>query len=97
MTDYRPNEAYTFMDRRWGVDGVNLYTNMGFELDCVLPPNYSYTDGHTRIHKFLCRKQKLAKQYGISTSKTESEMTRELGLWRIWDCGLFKYKYTVPN
>ena len=42
-------------------------------------------------NKFNFRKSKLHKKYGLSLSLTESEMTKEIGAYKIWDCGLFRY------
>lgn len=49
------------------------------------------------MHKFGFRKQILHKKYGLPLSMTESEMTKQLGYYRIWDCGLFKYVWTNPD
>ena len=73
----------------------NLYVKLGFELNCVLPPDYKYynqkIDKYKRFHKFNFRKEILHRKYGFPFEMTETEMTRELGFDRIWDCGLFKY------
>lgn len=93
---YKPDTVFTFADRRWTVDkDNNLYTKIGFKLECETRPNYSYyymKDNKTeRFHKFGFRKQILAKKYGFPLTMTETEMVKELGYDRIWDCGLFKY------
>jgi len=37
-------------------------------------------------------KNNLKKKYpNLDFSKTESELTKELGFDRIWNCGLYKY------
>jgi hypothetical protein len=33
----------------------------------------------------------------MDENKTESELTKELGYCRVWDCGLLKYKWTKQN
>ena len=91
-----PNEVKSFADRRWTLDcDNNLYTKLGFVLDTILEPDYKYynskIDKYKRIHKFNFRKQILHKKYGFSLTMTETEMAKELGYDRIWDCGLFKY------
>jgi hypothetical protein len=88
---YNPNEVKSFLDRRWGVDGDNLYTKLGFNLEDALAPNYSYTDSVNRFHKFGFRKEALHNKYGFPMTMTESEMTSALGYVKIWDCGLYKY------
>ena len=49
------------------------------------------------MHKFGFRKKILHKKYGLPLSMTENEMTKTLGYYRIWDCGLFKYVWTNPD
>lgn len=89
---YNPNEIKTFLDRRWGNCENNLYNILGFKLECIGKPDYSYTNGHgKRIHKFSFRKQILHRKYGLPLAMTELEMSEKLGYYRIWDCGLFKY------
>ena len=88
----------SFADRRWTTDiSDNMYTRLGFVIDEILQPDYSYynskVDRYKRFHKFLFRKQSLSKKYGFPMTMTEREMTRELGYDRIWNCGLVKYVY----
>ena len=99
VNEYNPISVKTFLDRRYcRSSDDNVYTKIGFKLDSVEPPNYSYTNGHgIRFHKFGFRKQILHKKYGLPLSMTEKEMTEKLGYQRIWDCGLFKYVWTNPE
>ena len=83
----------SFLDRRWIYSENNLYVKLGFELDNVLAPDYRYVVGLTRKHKFNFRKQKLSKTYNLPITMTESEMTKKLGFYKIWDCGLYRYVY----
>lgn len=96
LTEQNPIYVKSFADRRWTVkDTDNIYTKMGFKLEKVLPPQYSYVTTlnsfRKRIHKFNCRKQILHKKYGLPLSMTEREMAQQLQLYRIYDCGLYKY------
>lgn len=93
VKEYQPQKVKSFLDRRWCFDiNNNLYTKLGFYQDSILKPEYRYTKGqYKRIHKFNFRKQKLHKKYGFPLTMTESEMVKELGYYRIWDCGLIKY------
>ena len=96
VRNYNPIEIKSFADRRWTIDkNNNLYTKLGFVLDKELKPDYKYynnkIDKYKRFHKFSFRKQTLHKKYGFPLSMTETEMIKELGYDRIWDCGLFKY------
>jgi len=90
---YDPKEIKSFLDRRWCGDMYNnFYTKSGFKLEKALKPDYQYTLGKLeRKHKFGFRKNILHKRYGFPLSMTESEMVKELGYERIWNCGLLKY------
>ena len=84
-------EVKTFLDRRWSHNTTNVYDRMGFTLTEITRPDYRYIVGNKRVHKFNFRKQRLHKTYGLPLSMTEYEMTKNLGFYRIWDCGLYKY------
>lgn len=91
-----PKNVISFADRRWTVDIYNnLYTKLDFKIEKIGSPDYKYynenIDRYKRVHKMLMNKQKLSKKYGFPLSMTETEMARELGYDRIWDCGLVKY------
>ena len=92
---YNPTDVKSFADRRWTIDkDNNLYTKLGFRLSKELNPNYRYvllSNPKERFHKFNFRKDKLHNRYNLHLSMTESEMVKELGYGKIWDCGLFKY------
>lgn len=96
VKEYNPLQVKSFADRRWSIDGNNLYTKIGFEFDGYVPPDYKYYspfDGTIRQHKFGFRKQTLHKKYGLPLEMTESEMTAKLGYAKIYDCGLIRYKW----
>ena len=98
INDYSPSSIISFADRRWTTDGNNnMYTKLGFELTSILKPTYFYYSSkmnrYKRYHKFSFGKNSLKKKYvGIDLNKSESELTKELGYSKVWDCGLFKYK-----
>ena len=93
---YKPEKIRSFADRRWTVDECNnIYVKLGFNFDGYTKPDYRYyspkLDRYKRFHKFNFRKQIMHKKYGFPLTMTETEMANELGLKRIWDCGLIKY------
>tara|TARA_R110000868_G_scaffold147811_1_gene369428 strand:+ start:90 stop:422 length:333 start_codon:yes stop_codon:yes gene_type:complete len=98
INDYNPKNIISFGDRRWVMDGDNnMYTKLGFKLVKIYPPDYKYYNSkiarNKRLHKFGFGKSSLKKKYPeLHFSKTERELTLELGYDRIWDCGLFKYE-----
>lgn len=104
VREYNPDSVKSFADRRWTVDEENnIYIQLGFKFDGYTPPDYKYynptVDKYRRFHKFGFRKKTLLKKYPdkLVPEMTETEMIKELGYDRIWDCGLIKYVWTNPN
>lgn len=96
---YKFETIKSFADRRWTPFATdNLYTCLGFILDKVTPPDYSYVpdNGKVRYHKFGFRKKTLLAKYpgnNLNPNMTEMEMTKQLGFHKIWNCGLLRYVY----
>ena len=93
---YKPNQIKSFADRRWTQHKTgNLYEKLGFDFDGYTKPDYRYYNENVntveRFHKFNFRKKYLSRKYGFDMNMTESEMARQLGYDRIWDCGLIRY------
>lgn len=95
VNDYRPLKVKSFLDRRWNTEGDTVYEKLGFEVDKILPPDYHYVKSSKRYHKFGFRKNTILKKYGttyhLTDEMTESEMTKIIGFYKIWDCGLVRY------
>ena len=98
IKEHNPYSIKSFADRRWTVDEENnIYCQLGFKFDGYTPPDYKYynpiVDKYKRFHKFGFRKQILLKKYPdmLNENMTETEMAKELGYDRIWDCGLIRY------
>ena len=93
---YKPNIVVSFADRRWTPwENDNLYVKLGFKLEKINKPDYKYynenINKYKRIHKMTLNKKALNHKYGFPLTMTETEMAKELGYDRIWDCGLFKF------
>ena len=99
VRNYNPNIIISFADRRWTpfIDN-NLYTKLGFNIESINKPDYRYynekVDKYKRVHKMTFNKKTLNRKYGFPLTMTETEMAKELGYDRIWDCGLFKFVWT---
>jgi hypothetical protein len=97
INEYNPKTIISFADRRWTIDpDNNFYISLGFSLDSITKPSYCYYNSkinkYKRYHKFGFGKNNLKKKYpNLDFSKSEKELTTELGYSKIWDCGLFKY------
>jgi hypothetical protein len=103
INDHKNDVIITFADRRWTTDpDNNLYIKLGFKLDGIVNPDYKYynpkINRNERIHKFNFRKKIILKNYPllVNNTMTENEMTKIIGCDKIWDCGLFRYKMTLP-
>ena len=99
---YNPSKIISFADRRWTMKpDDNLYIKLNFKIESFGKPDYRYynekIDKYKRIHKMNFNKQKLNRKYGFPIKMTETEMVKELGYDRIWDCGLIKYVWTNNN
>lgn len=100
VKNYNPDYVKSFADRRWTLNNDNnLYTKLGFKLDEILKPDYSYvTSKSKREHKFNFRKKLMIKrhpEYNLTNDMTEGQMTKIIGVYKTWDCG--KYKYVWQN
>lgn len=86
----------SFADRRWTSSVRSAYSSSGFVEVARQVPNYMYTDlrvNHPLRNKQYMRKSQI-KARGeacYSPDKTETEMSRELGYYRIYDAGKIKY------
>lgn len=81
----------TFADRRFS-EG-NLYFKTGFKLDYIIKPDYYYFYKNKRYHKFNFRHkhlQKILHKYDASLSETVN--CHNNGIYKIWNCGLLKFK-----
>ena len=86
---YNPDEVVSYADRRWS--GTNaFYDKIGFGCVGVSEPSYYYVVGEDIMHRMSFQKHKLVEQ-GYDPNKTEHEIMLERGIYRIYDCGTFKY------
>ena len=102
INQYNPEYIKSFADRRWTInEDDNLYIKLGFIKKGYVKPTYWYIcnkfEKYKRYHKFNFRKNILHKKYGFPLDLTEDEMTKKLGLYKIWDCGLIKYIWYKNN
>jgi nitrite reductase/ring-hydroxylating ferredoxin subunit len=91
MKTFKPKEIISYADRSWSQGG--LYEKLGFKYVSKTPPNYYYVVNGIRKHRFNYRKDKLVKE-GFEASKSEHKIMLERGLYRIYDSGSLKFKFT---
>lgn len=88
---YYPDKIISFADARWSTG--DMYFKLGFELETFIRPDYRYYKPGTlkRTHKSKYTKNKIQKMGIDIAGKTESQLTTELGLHKIWDCGKYRF------
>lgn len=90
LRNYNVKNVISYADRRWSKG--NLYENLGFNLVSKTKPNYFYTKGHCRENRFKYRKSEII-ETEEDKAKTEKEIMKERGYYRIYDSGTLKYEY----
>ena len=90
------NKIITYADKRWS--NGNVYIKNGWTYIRDSNPSYDYIDQYYsyRINRLSMTKKKIKeKKYPeiFDDNKTEKEMTEELGLSRIWNCGNMVFEY----
>lgn len=92
--NYAWSTITTFADMRWS-EG-HLYEVCGFRRVYDIAPDYYWTNGTARWHKFGFRHKHLPnKLNNYDPHKTEDANCRANGLWKIYDCG--KIKFSMEN
>jgi len=93
---FDPECVVSYADRRYSSSIKSiLYDNLGFKFDSFTVPNYWYTkDFRKKLHRFNFTKSRLIKKFNADASKSETEIMRDFGYDRIWDCGNLKYVYS---
>jgi hypothetical protein len=89
---YQPQEVVSYANRSYSQG--KLYQNLGFPLISKTPPNYFYVVGRKREYRFKYRKDILVKE-GYDPHKSEHEIMLERGLYRIYDSGSLKFRYSM--
>lgn len=91
INKYKPTEIISYSDNSRGVG--NMYNILGFESIHQTEPNYYWIIDGIRRHRFNFRKDLLLRQ-GFPSDKTEIEIMRERGFFRIFDCGSTKWSFS---
>ena len=99
IDNYKPNVIKCFVDRRWLLDKRDdLYVKNGFVLDKIIKPDYRYTRTQNEyINKSSFKKEFLHKKYDFPLTMPISEMLKNIGYYKIWDCGRFLYRWEENN
>ena len=88
IKNYKPTEIISYSDN--SRSNGNMYEKLGFNFDHTSDPNYFYIVDGSRRHRFNFRKDKLVRE-GFDINKTEVQIMRDRGYFRIFDCGSKKW------
>ena len=94
IDNYNPTRIISYADKDWS--SGNLYEKIGFIKISETNPDYKYIINGIRTHKSNFRKSQLEKNLKIDVSeKREHELTENIGINKIYDCGKLKYEYLI--
>lgn len=84
----------TFSDS--SVSDGELYRSTGFTAEKMLPPDYSYVVGKSRVHKFNYRRERFKKDPDLTwvEDASETQLAQVNGLHRVWDTGKIRWVLT---
>lgn len=78
----------SYADARWSTGHV-FYEKLGFILEALSSPGYYIVDGDIRRNRMQFQRHKISGPG--DEGKTEHDITFERGLFRIYDCGQYRY------
>ena len=94
LDNLKPKRIISYADKDWSVG--NMYEKIGFVKVSETNPDYKYVINSTRNHKSNFKKSQIEKKFKVDISgKKESDLIKELGIYRIYDCGKIKYEYLI--
>ncbi len=86
INNFSNEEIFSYSNNEWS--NGKLYNSLGFELVREIPPSYWYLKPREEklVHRFNFSKQKLIAM-GYDATLTEKQITKSMGLLKVWDCG----------
>jgi hypothetical protein len=90
INEYKPKRLISYCDKSYNTG--ESYKSQGFSLEKETEVNYWYfhKDIGVRINRWNFRKDKLVKE-GFDKNKTEIEIMKSRGYFRIFDCGSYLF------
>ena len=89
IKEFNPSYIISYADKCHS--NGNLYRKIGFKKESHTPINYYWCKHGLRKNRFSFRKDILIKQ-GFNPNKTEVEIMRERGYYKVYNCGNFKFE-----
>ena len=90
---YDPSRIVSYADKDWSVG--DLYYTLGFKNIIESRPDYKYIVDEKRVHKSRYKKDRLNLE--DKTKVTESQIMKERGIYRIYDCGKIKFEKIIKQ
>lgn len=84
----------SYADARWSTSHA-FYEKLGFDFTAMSEPGYFIVDGDIRKSRMQFQRHKIAGP--DDEGKTEHEITLERGLFRIYDCGQYRYDWKLES
>ena len=90
------SKIISYMDLNKRLKSSNVYENHGFQFDGLTKPDYVWVKRHgtETLSRYNTTKSKLAKE-GYDVSKSEVEIMRERGYFRVFGSGSKRYVFIV--
>jgi len=88
IKNYKFNMIISYYDKSFGFK--SFYNSIGFKFISETPINYFYLKSGIRLHRYNYRKSNLIKM-GYDRLSTENEITKKIGLNRIYGVGSYKF------
>ena len=95
IKNYNPSYIVSYADKCWSSND-NIYSKLNMEYSHESKPSYFYIIGDTRKGRFAYRKDQLL-LCGYSKELTEHKICLSNNIFRIYDCGSFKYEWNKKD
>lgn len=89
-------DMFSYADCDWCPIINSGYEKIGFVLDKITVPDYSYNVDDHRRNRMLYTKQKVLKLFNENPQKTEVQIMHERGYYRVFGSGNILFRYN-PN
>ena len=94
---YNPYKIISYADQGWtNYKDDNLYIKLGFRYASTSGPNYWYVIDGVRRHRFNFRKDVLVRE-GYDKNMTGHEIMLSRNIYRVYDCGNYKFEWKNEN
>jgi hypothetical protein len=74
--------------------GQSIFKKIGMSLSKTAEPDYEWILNHVRVPK-ISRDKREFEKWGYDKSLTEPEVMKDMGAYRIWNCGEHKFTYNL--